>query len=381
MIIKQSGKFLIAAAITMAAAAPSYAASAKATLIDTFDTPVFATKSPGDNSLLFVVEQPGVIRVLLNEVTQVTPFLDLTSIVNYDGAERGLLSMAFPPDYQTSHLFYVAFTNSTGDVEIDEFKRNPSNRMRADLATRRLVFKITHRAAGNHNGGQLQFGPDKMLYISVGDGGTGGDSARNLMSPLGKILRINPKRTPSGGRYSIPGDNPFVGQQNRLREMFAYGLRNPWRFSFDGDRIIIADVGQNVWEEINFLTIANAKGANFGWNHYEGRATYDTSKQMWAPPKFPMFVYEHTNGRCAVVGGYVMHDARIPALNGRYVYGDLCDGIIMSMVPDVANQRANQVTAVGITATNLSSFGVGAQGRIYITQTSGQLSRIDPPGP
>jgi glucose/arabinose dehydrogenase len=361
-------------------AAAQAAPLARAVLIDTFDNPVYVTSAPGEPTLLFVVEQTGSIRVLDNDVKQPTPFLNLTSLISCC-AERGVLSMAFAPDYATSRLFYVAFTNPTGDVEVDEFKRT-INPMRASLATRRRVLTIRHRDAGNHNGGQLQFGPDGYLYISVGDGGEltpRGWPAPDLHELRGKILRIDPKQ--NGAKpYRIPPDNPYVATSNR-HEIYAYGFRNPWRFSFEGNRIAIADVGQSAEEEINYLNVQAVRGANFGWPQYEGKVKFDATQPGANPPKFPMLVYTHSGGRCAVIGGYVLRDPQIPGLKGRYIYGDLCDGKIRSMVPDFATQKATDLRLLGITATNLSSFGRGPHNRLYFTQVSGELSRIAPPPP
>ncbi len=251
-------KALLALAGTLAFAIPqpANAQDARAIFVDTFDQPVYVTGAPGAPTLLFVVEQTGKIRVLDDEVTLTPPFLDLTTMISCCG-ERGVLSIAFPPDYPTSRLFYVAFTNPTGDVEVDEFRRS-ADPTRAIPATRRKVISIPHRDAGNHNGGQLQFGPDGYLYISIGDGGATPEAAPNLTLLLGKILRIDPKQNGSR-RYTIPSDNPYVGTSNR-KEIWSYGLRNPWRFAIEGNRIIIADVGQGRQEEINYLNINAAKG-------------------------------------------------------------------------------------------------------------------------
>jgi len=361
---------------------PAHAASlAKATRIPgTFDQPLYVTRAPGSSTLLFVVEQTGRVQVLENEVKQAQPFLNVSSRLTCCG-ERGLLSIAFAPDYATSRLFYIAFTNRNGDVEVDEYKRSATNPKLADPASARRLLIISHRDASNHNGGQLQFGPDGKLYISVGDGGEvfpRGKFARDLTSLLGKILRIDPK--PQSSRpYTIPSDNPYVGMANRRKEIYAYGLRNPWRFAFDGSRIAIADVGQSQQEEINFLTLAGAKGVNFGWPQYEGKVIFDNAQPKPPDPaKMPMTVYTHANGRCAIIGGYVSHDPRIAALSNRYLFGDLCTGQIFSLVPNVATQQATEIRPVGITAPNLTSFGVGANNRIYITQQTGELSRIDP---
>jgi glucose/arabinose dehydrogenase len=376
------GKTAIALVVNIVAVGAAPAAPlARAVLVDSFDRPVYVTGAPGDATLLFVVEQTGAIRVLDNEVTQTLPFLDLASMIS-SGDERGVLSMAFPADYQTSHLFYVVFTNPTGDVEVDEFKRAANNPKRAVPGSRRKVISIRHRDASNHNGGQLQFGPDGYLYISIGDGGEltpRGWPAPDLHELRGKILRIDPKQ--HGAKpYRIPPDNPYVGTSNR-REIYAYGFRNPWRFSFEGNGIAIADVGQSAEEEINYLNLAAAKGANFGWPQYEGKLPFDDTQPGADPPKFPMLVYGRNDGRCAVIGGYISHDPKIPALEDNYIYGDLCDGKIRSMVPHVATQHATNPRLVGITATNLSSFGRGPHNRLYFTQVSGELSRIAPPPP
>jgi glucose/arabinose dehydrogenase len=374
----------IAAALAFATMTLSAQAQPVAGLqqIGIFNTPVYVTGAPGASSgtLLFVVELAGVIRVLDNHVAETNPFLDISARVA-SGGERGLLSIAFDPDYETNRLFYVAFTNLKGDVEINEFKRHPSNPKRVDPTSRRRVLAIAHREAGNHNGGQVQFGPDGFLYISVGDGGEvfpRGKYARNLKSLLGKILRIDP--TPQGAQpYTIPPDNPFVGIANRRGEIFAYGLRNPWRFSFDGNRIAIADVGQVEQEELNFLRLRDAKGVNFGWPQFEGKNLFDNTQPGPTPAKFPMYVYRHSNGACAIIGGYIWRDPAVPELRNKYLFGDLCTGRIFSLVPDVQAQKATDVRYIGVTATNLSSFGIGPQNRIYITQTSGQLSRIREP--
>jgi glucose/arabinose dehydrogenase len=376
--MKQRIFTLIGVMLTATAMPAKAAPLAVANPIATFATPVYVTGAPGASSstLLFVVERSGVIKVLDNEVTEATPFLNISARVS-SGGERGLLSVAFDPQYETNKLLYVAFTNLNGDVQVDEFQRRASNPKRADPTTRRRVLVVPHRGASNHNGGQLQFGPDGFLYISIGDGGSltpRGAPARNLKSLLGKILRINPKLQGTQA-YTIPADNPFVGTANR-GEIYSYGLRNPWRFSFDGVRIAIADVGQSRQEEINFLTVPGAKGVNFGWPQYEGNLVFDNTQPGPGPAKFPMYVYSHSSGGCAVIGGYVARDPGIPAIRGKYLFGDLCTGRISVFTPNVQTQQAVDVQFTGITAVNLASFGVGPNKRIYITQTSGQLSRI-----
>ena len=373
---------LAAAVVFAGAVSPARAQLAKATPIPgPFVNPIYVTGAPGAPNLLFVVEKAGVIRVLRNEVMRPLPFLDISSLVSTVG-ERGLLSIAFAPDYATSRLFYVAFTNSTGDLEINEYQRTADKPMRADRSSRRILLRVPHRESPYHNGGQLAFGPDGLLYISTGDGGSSSPSgkyARHLNSLLGKILRIDP--TPDGGRpYTIPPNNPYVGMARRREEIFAYGLRNPWRFSFDGKRIAIGDVGQGIEEEINFLTIGSARGANFGWPAYEGNTEFDQVQPAPPdPPTFPMHTYPNPSNTCAaVIGGYVSRDPNLPALAGRYVYGDFCNGQIRTFVPDVRDQEARFDQLVLSGANALTSLGVGPDQRMYFTRNSGELMRIDP---
>jgi glucose/arabinose dehydrogenase len=376
----------MAAAVLTAALAlgPAAAAAplAKAVPVGTFSSPVYVTTAPGQSQLLFVVEQGGTIRVLRNETVLATPFLDIGNRISCCD-ERGMLSMAFAPDYAASGLFYVAYTNVNGDIEVDEFKRIGSSAAatRADPRSRRHLLSVLHRGASNHNGGQLQFGPDGYLYISTGDGGEltpRGEPARRLNSLLGKIMRIDPK--PANGKpYQIPPDNPFVGDTAKRPEIYAYGFRNPWRFSFDGQRLIVADVGQSRQEEIDYLPVRAAKGVNFGWPQFEGRLVYDNTRPGPTPAKFPLAVYNHTNGRCAIIGGYVSHDPRIPKLAGQYLFGDLCDGVIHALSADVAAQKPTANRLIGVTAPGLTTFGVGPGKRIYFATTGGDLFRLDPP--
>ncbi|MGB7257675.1 MAG: PQQ-dependent sugar dehydrogenase [Pseudolabrys sp.] len=378
---------LSASAATLAPAA-AHAAQAKAVLIGMFDNPLYVATPPGQgqipvkDQLMMVVEQTGKIQVLRNEVKLGQPFLDIGGHISCCG-ERGLLSIAFAPDYATTGRLYVAFTDVNGNVEVDEYKRfgKSVSALRANPATRRFVIRIPHPDAGNHNGGQLQFGPDGYLYISIGDGGEltpRGWPARDLNDLRGKILRINPLAS-GGKRYTVPSDNPFVGMAGRRPEIYAYGFRNPWRFSFDGHNIGIGDVGQSQEEEIDFLNVATAKGVNFGWPQYEGRLLLDNSQPGPTPPKFPIQVYTHNNGGCAVIGGFVSRDAQLPALKGHYIYGDLCTGQLRSFLPDVAAQKPVGDRALGVTAPNLTGFGRGPRNRLYFTQQTGEVSRLAPP--
>ncbi|MPZ55122.1 MAG: glucose dehydrogenase [Rhizobiales bacterium] len=374
---------LVLAAVPLAAfPAPVQAApDAGVVHIGTFDRPVYVTVAPGRPQNLFVVEQPGRIQILRNEVRLARPFLDLTDIVLSGSGEQGLLSVAFPPDYDSTGRFYVAFNNSDGDIEIDEFMRSAGRPVRADFASRRVVLVIPHRGASNHNGGQLQFGPeDGLLYISTGDGGNlspRGEPARKLNNLLGKILRIDPRQRGSKA-YRVPRSNPFVVGPGR-GEIFAYGLRNPWRFSFDGKRIAIADVGQGRREEVNVLRTKAAAGVNFGWPQFEGDVVFDNDRPGPHPATFPILTYDHDGGGCAVIGGYVVHDPDIPSLNGRYLYGDACIGDVRSFIPKVPAQQARHDRATGINLPGLGSFGQGFNGRIYLAQTGGGVWRLIPP--
>ena len=366
------------------AASPAFAASLKATPIGTYSDPVYVVGNPANSRVLFVVERAGMIRVAVDEVKRALPLLDIRNVVRgrpdpQAGAEEGLLSVAFPPDYKTSRRFYVAYTNNAGNLQIDEFLLSAGNNLVADPASRRVVLLVYHPEAANHNGGQLQFGPDGFLYVSVGDGGRmpRGDLARNINSRLGKILRIIPLRSGSAP-FTIPPGNPFVGKPGR-DEVFAYGLRNPWRVSFDGNRLAIGDVGQSQREEVNFLNFSDAAGANFGWPQFEGELSFDPTRPGPHPPKPPMHVYSHDNGGCAITGGYVIRDPRLPALIGRYLYADYCTGDLRTFLPDVANQRALGDSSTGVSLPGLSSFGRSANGRLYAAQLNGRVSRLDPP--
>ena len=313
-----------------------------------------------------------------------TPFLDIRDLVLAPpdagaGGEQGLFSVAFAPDYGKSRRFYVAYTNQNWAIEINEFRRSANSKVSADPASRRVLLVIPHGGAQNHNGGQLQFGPDNLLYISTGDGGNVsplGEAARKLNSLLGKILRISP--LPTGSRpYGIPKDNPFVGKKGR-NEIFAYGLRNPWRFSFDDRLMAIADVGRAQREEVNILRKKAVAGTNFGWPQYEGDIVFDSNRPGPHPPKFPIFTYDHSGGRCAIIGGHVVRGPDLPLLEGRYLYGDLCTGEVRSFAFDVAAQTVRRDRFTGLKLPGLSSFGVGVNGKLYAAQIGGTVSRLEP---
>jgi glucose/sorbosone dehydrogenase len=336
--------------------------------VGSFDSPIYVTSAPGATGFLYVVEQGGTIGVVDHGAVQAQPFLDIHRRVQ-SGGEQGLLSMAFDPRYQANHLFYVAYTRSDGALEVDEFHA-PTN-THASNSSRRQVIVVPHPVDTNHNAGQLQFGPDGYLYISTGDGGGGGDShdnARKLNVLSGKLLRINPHRH-AGSPYTVPATNPYVGRAG-LDEIFAYGFRNPWRFSFDSanGNLAIADVGQGAWEEIDYVTRSRARGSYFGWPTYEGIVSYDPSRPdpnpNPRPPVFPIKVASHDNGYRAIIGGFVVHNPNLSLLDGRYVYSDNARGDIRTLVARPGGASANRAT--GLSVSRPSSFGVGWAGQLYV---------------
>jgi glucose/arabinose dehydrogenase len=348
--------------------------------IGTFDDPVFVTSPPGDRARQFVVERDGRVMVVRDGRKLDTPFLDIRGQVTA-GGEQGLLSLAFAPDYADSGLLYVYFTDEAGDQRIVELRRRDADR--ADAGSARLVLRMAD-SESNHNGGLLLFGPDDLLYVGTGDGGGGGDrhgrrgNAQNLGSLLGKLLRIDPRA--AGGRpYRVPDDNPFTGRSGARGEIYSYGLRNPWRFSFDrvtGD-LTIGDVGQNEFEEIDFVRRGKGRGANFGWRPFEGRARYTEGESAPGHVR-PVIVRKHSDGNCSITGGVVVRDPRLAGLRGRYVFGDFCRGRIESA--RLSPRRARGVRRTSLEVPSLSSFGEDAQGRVYAVSLDGPVYRIVPRG-
>jgi glucose/arabinose dehydrogenase len=360
-----------------AAAAVRAAAGVRLKRVGSFSSPVFVTAPPGDSHRLFVVERDGRIRVILDGRKLGTPFLDISSSVRTD-SERGLLSMAFAPDYASSRRFYVYFTDNTGDIRIRELKRSPTNPNVAARGGRNLLT-IGHREFPNHDGGQLQFGPDRRLYVGTGDGGSGGDPHRHgqsLSTHLGKLLRIDPRK-PGGGRpYGVKG-NPFVSRSGARPAIWAYGLRNPWRFSFDrstGD-LVIADVGQDTQEEVDFARRGTGRGANYGWNVFEGRLRFRNGSAPHAVR--PRVVHNHSGGYCSIVGGYVVRDRALKSLYARYVYGDLCKARLRS-VKLGRKGGASGDRALGVSVRDLVSFGEDSRGRVYAVSIDGGVFRLIP---
>jgi glucose/arabinose dehydrogenase len=318
-----------------------------------FDQPVYVAQPKSQPGVLYVVERPGRIIAVANGKRRT--FLDIRSRVESGYTEQGLLSVAFHPGYAKNHRFYVYYTNNTGNIEIDSFV---SRNGRAAPSSRKQLLVVDHRANDNHDGGQLVFGPDGLLYTGTGDGGSGGDPPDNAQNPsrrLGKLLRLN------GGRWQI----------------YAYGLRNPWRFSFDranGD-LYIGDVGQNAWEEVDYRP-RSAKGlVNYGWSAYEGRAAYKPSRlNRTGKLVMPVQVYSHAGGNCSITGGYVYRGGAVPAARGRYFYGDYCSGKLWSLRISRGRAVDNRQESTNIAA--LSSFGQAANGELYAVSLNGGLYRL-----
>ena len=332
-----------------------------------FDRMVFLIH-PGDGTdRLFLVLQPGRIMVFPNQETveDAQVFLDIRGLVNDRGNEEGLLGLAYDPDYASNGFFYMYYSASNPRRSvISRFSVGTGDPNKADPASEQVILEVAQPYA-NHNGGMLAFGPDGYLYISLGDGG--GDPQGNGQNPgtlLGAILPIDPRTPSDGNRYSIPPDNPFVDNSNFRKEIWAYGLRNPWRFSFDSEtgELWVGDVGQNAWEEIDLIL----PGRNYGWNVMEGLHCFPPSvsscDQAGLEP--PIVEYPLSGGNCAVTGGYVYRGSRQPSLNGTYVYGDFCSGRIWALRHD--GQRVTDHALLADSSLDISSFGEAATGEIYV---------------
>jgi hypothetical protein len=341
--------------------------------VASFDKPIYINGPRGAGRHAFVVERDGVIKVLKGDHKVKGHFLDIRNDVVCCDVERGLFSIAFP-DWRHSRRFYVYYTGAHGDLRIDEFRRRRHKPFRADESSQRHVLRIRHRAAANHNGGTLQFGPDGKLYAATGDGGTGGGPAQKKDRLLGKLLRINP--VPHGHLpYGTPQSNPYTGKPGR-DEIFARGLRNPWRFSFDRSHLAIGDVGEGSREEVDYDSLKGARGANYGWNVFEGTIPGPGSGHVSHHDK-PIFQFSHGGGRCAITGGYVSRDKRVRALYGRYVYGELCTGELRSLVPHTSGAGGDRSLGVS-DKPSLVSLGEDARNRLYVVQRSGGVFRIAP---
>ncbi|MBB4663840.1 PQQ-dependent sugar dehydrogenase [Conexibacter arvalis] len=369
------GAAAVAAAWSCAALATAPAASAEVRLqrvADGFSQPVHVAGAPGDGERLYVVEQGGVVKVVRGGATSV--FVDLTDVVKAS-YEEGLLSIAFPPDFQTSRLFYVYYTDRQGDNRVAELRASTGDA--AVPASRRTVLTIPHPGADNHNGGQLQFGRDGMLYLAPGDGARGAN-ARDRRSLLGKILRLDP-RGGVVGPYTVPADNPFAAEGGNAALVWAQGLRNPFRFSFDratGD-LVVGDVGQGTTEEIDWLPASGGAGraADFGWDRCEGSFMAGSVAQPCDVGVLPILDKFQSDGWRSIVAGHVVRDPSLPSLYGRLVYGDHFKRALRSAVPQDALATDRELP--GVTVSGLTSFGEDAGGCLYATTRDGLFRLVE----
>ncbi len=358
---------LLSLAIVVTVAGPPAQAATTYVLtlkVSGLDQPVYMAAPPGETHRYFIIEKGGQIRIWETSGTLLaTPFLDMSSLVSTDG-ERGLLSMAFDPDYGSNRRFYVYYADLSGNIVIARYTTLATNPNKADAASRLTLVSIPHPTYTNHYAGMLEFDPiaaeagQSMLYFGTGDGGSSGDpndNAQNTSSGLGKLFRID------------------VNAANPTKEMVAYGLRNPWRFSFDmlnGD-LRIGDVGQDSWEELDFIKHGTTPGVNFGWRKYEGLALYHDEVIDTSRLTFPFQVYSHDGGNCAVVGGY-MYRGSISSLYGYYLYADLCSGNIWRRQPGHAPIRMS----ISGQVSDIVSFAQGSLGGIYVISIDGSIWRL-----
>ena len=374
--------------------------SLSSTLIaDGFKKPLFITSHPENSKFLYVVEQAGKIIIINNGKKLDDPFLDITDRVvrpGRPGDERGLLGFAFHPDYAKNKKFYVNYINDDGFTIVSEF--SAQSNLKANSLSERTVFNLK-QPYGNHNGGHMQFGPDNYLYISIGDGGKRGDplnAGQDLNTLFGKIIRIDINKVP----YGIPKSNPYYGQKNKRGEVWAWGFRNVWRFSFDrkiGD-IYYGDVGQNKWEEINYEPYNSKGGNNYGWRIMEASKCYNPEKNC-DEKGLTLPIHEYPNDAnymvvlgggsqtnsdgCSVTGGYVYRGSKIKGLNGYYIFGDYCSGNIWTfkVINDKATSLTNRTKEInlgnGEFTTYISSFGEDADGELYIVEYNGGIYKID----
>lgn len=344
-----------------------------------FDSPLYLTYAPGQADRVYVVEQAGRIMVVLhNGTVHAEPFLDISRLVSA-GGERGLLSVAFHPNYAQNGYFFVDYTDGSGTVTVARYHVSSTDSYRADPTSAQIILSVPHPVS-NHNGGLLLFGHDGYLYVGIGDGGSGNSGngqRKNVL--LGKLLRIDVNHATGGERYAIPPDNPFVSQAGTRAEIWAYGLRNPWRFSFDratGD-LFIGDVGQTEIEEVDYQPATSKGGENYGWALYEGTACYAGGNACGARGlAAPVAVYTHAGGDCTIVGGYVYRGARYPALRGTYLFADYCSGRMWAF--PAADARDGRATAKQVLKTQLqiASFGEDAAGELYVVDLQGAVYRV-----
>ena len=337
--------------------------------------PVFVTAPPGDDRI-FVLEQPGRVRIVEQGELAAKPFLDVSEFIGVHSLEQGLVGMAFHPGFEDNQRFFIYYTNTDGDTRVVAY-RVSGDRNVADVDSAVMVLAVD-QPAGNHNGGMLEFGPDGYLYVALGDGGGANDQFDNgqrVETLLGSLLRVD---VDSNSPYAIPPDNPFVDAVGQP-EIWAYGLRNPWRFSFDAETglLYIADVGQSEFEEIN-IADADAAGLNYGWSIVEGVQCFQATTCDDAGATGPVVAYPHSEG-CSVIGGYVYRGAAIPELAGHYFYGDWCGGWVKSFRFDGIDvldleDWSQDFGPIG----QVLSFGQDGMGELYVTTGNGTVSRIVP---
>jgi glucose/arabinose dehydrogenase len=332
--------------------------------------PVHVTHAGDGTGRLFVIEKKGRVMIVRGGAALPTPFLDITPLVGSGGSEQGLLSVAFHPDYAANGLLYVYYTDLQGDVAIARYGVSSESPDRADPGSAAKLFGV-EKPASNHNGGLALFGPDRYLYVGLGDGGRAGDpwgNAQNRGALLGKMLRLD---VDGGWPYAIPPDNPFASDSAARPEIWAYGLRNPWRFSFDratGD-LYIGDVGQNAWEELDFQRAGSGGGQNYGWNHMEGRHCFRVNPTCNAEAyEQPIVEYPLTGGNCSIIGGYVYRGPSFPQLAGIYFFADYCSGRLWATQEQAPGDWLTQ--ELPRTRLQLSSFGEDEAGEIYVTSLS-----------
>ncbi|WP_405656049.1 PQQ-dependent sugar dehydrogenase [Streptomyces sp. RK9] len=362
---------LVASLALTTASADEPAASKQApkvslTKVTTAKNPIAGTAGPGGT--VWIAERAGTVRVLDSKGGLSNPVVDITKETTTDG-ERGLLGIAF--DKKFAH-FYISFTNLQGTSTIDEFAVRKG---KIQPQTRRTVLTQT-QPYSNHNGGDIKFGPDGYLYIAFGDGGSGGDPhgyGQNLDTLLGKLLRIDPR---GAKPYAIPKDNPFVGDPKAKDEIWSYGLRNPWKFSFDagsGD-LLLGDVGQSAWEEIDWSPASSDGGENYGWSQMEGTHPFRDGKEP-ANHVRPVYEYDRTGLGCSVTGGYVYRGKAIPDLKGQYLYSDYCDGTVRAL--KMENGKVTGVSDLGVNGGEVVSFIEGGNRELYVLDIGGSVYRID----
>jgi glucose/arabinose dehydrogenase len=328
-------------------------------VVSGLDSPLFVGAPRSEPGRLYVVEKPGLVRVVVSGSLRSQPFLDIRNLVRDSGSEQGLLSIAFHPNYAKNHRFYVDYTDNNGNTRVVEYRSDGTTAMPG--TARQLLF--VRQPYANHNGGQLQFGPDKLLYVGMGDGGSGGDPgnrAQNLSVRLGKLLRLNVEKR--GAAWQIVG----------------YGLRNPWRFSWDRKTsdLYIADVGEGAWEEVDLRTPAQQRMLNnYGWRVWEGRSRYTSDQRVNTRGQlvFPIAVYSHGAG-CSVTGGYVYRGTQAPSVRGRYFYGDYCSGTIWSL--RAVRGKLRGLRREPLKVRGLSSFGEDAAGELYAVSLDGRVYRL-----